>query len=170
MENQLLRISFVVLVVLLFNFIIKKIFTPKYHDPVWVSDSDPEMSKAMVDAKNNINEFLDIFNEKGEDPQVKIPFITSSGNKEYLWAQLIEINDGMLKVFLLTPPVTHDGEIDRNQTYKLEDVVDWCIIPLGYKKRKGGYTMRVMFKTVRSKNNGVLPKSLKKLEKEINLD
>lgn len=170
MENQFLRIIFVVLIVLLFNFIRNKIFNKKYLDPVWVNDSDPEMSKAMEDAKNNINEFLDIFNEKGEDPQVKIPFTTSSGTREYLWAQLLEMNDGVLKVFLLTPPVTHDGQIDRNQTYKLEDVVDWCILPLGHKNRKGAYTMRAMFKIVRSKNNGVLPKDFEKLEKELNLD
>lgn len=118
--------------------------------PLTVDENDPLMIEAIKTGKGTIGDFVKLYGQESKNAQVKIPFKTSSGETEFLWAEVKAINDTDVDVFLLTPPVTHTGQVDRNQTYKLDDIIDWAIF-LDNGKVKGGHTMKVMFKIAREK-------------------
>jgi uncharacterized protein YegJ (DUF2314 family) len=91
-----------------------------------------------------------LYEQDSKPAYVKIPFKTSSGVTEFLWAEVKAVNNTDVNIFLLTPPVTHTGQIDRNQTYRLDEIIDWGIF-MDSGKIKGGHTMKVMFKIAREK-------------------
>ncbi len=132
--------------------------------PLTIDENDPLMIEAIKAAKESINEFVVLFNKYPNSSQVKVPFQTSTGRTEFLWAKDKEINDLNLTVFLLTPPVTHNGQLDRNQSYNIENIIDWVVFQEN-EKAKGGFTMRVMFKIAREKW-GQLPENLLEEEKK----
>lgn len=132
--------------------------------PLTIDENDPLMIEAIKAAKESINEFVVLFNKYPDSSQVKVPFQTSTGRTEFLWAKVKEINDLNLTVFLLTPPVTHNGQLDRNQSYNIENIIDWVVFQEN-EKAKGGFTMRVMFKIAREKW-GQLPENLLEEEKK----
>jgi uncharacterized protein YegJ (DUF2314 family) len=132
--------------------------------PLTVDEDDPLMIEAIKTAKETIGDFVKLYGQDSKNAQVKIPFKTSSGETEFLWAEVKAINDSGVDVFLLTPPVTHTGQVDRNQTYRLDDIKDWAIF-LDNGKVIGGHTMKVMFKIARDKW-GQLPDKLLEEEKK----
>ena len=132
--------------------------------PLTIDENDPLMIEAIKNAKESINEFILFFNKYPDTSQVKVPFQTSTGRTEFLWAKVKEINELNLTVFLLTPPVTHTGQVDRNQSYNLDSIIDWVVFEENG-KAKGGFTMRVMFKIAREKW-GQLPENLIEEEKK----
>lgn len=132
--------------------------------PLAVDENDPLMVQAINTSKETIDDFVKLYRQDSKKAQVKIPFMTSSGETEFLWAEVKSINDSNVDVFLLTPPVTHTGQVDRNQTYRLADLIDWVIF-LDNGKVKGGHTMKVMFKIAREKW-GHLPDKLLEEEKK----
>lgn len=146
--------------------IIRRLFfyvpRPKF-PPIGVDKDDPRMLEAYKTAKESIGDFIELYQVKPKDAQVKVPFLTSSGETEFLWAAVQRIDNGMVEVFLLTPPVTHSGKVDRNRTYKLDDLVDWAVVSNG--KIKGGYTMRAMF-AIAKERLGKLPEALQKEEQK----
>jgi hypothetical protein len=77
-------------------------------------------------------------------------------------AEALSIDGDSIKIRLATPPVSHTGQLERLHTVPLKEIVDWIIVMPG-DKRKGGFSMRVMFKVAR-KQWGDLPDDLKKEE------
>ena len=127
---------------------------PKY-PPLAIGDDDPEMKAAMLTAQETIAEFRKLHAQHPKDALVKVPFLTSAGKTEYLAAEVLELAGEEIKVRLSTPPVSHEGQVERLQTYPVSKIVDWVIVmPEG--KRRGGFTMRVMFKKGREQW-GALP-------------
>lgn len=122
------------------------------------------MIEAMRKAKESIEKFRHLLGQPNRGGRVKVPFISNSGTKEYLWAKILSLRDSEMEVRYLTPPVTHTGRLERVHTHMVTDLVDWIVeLPSG--KYAGGYTMRVMFVRGRAQW-GSLPPELEIEEKK----
>ena len=135
--------------------------TPNF-PPLEISEDDPLMLEAMEKAKSTIGEFLELLNGEYSEAQVKVPFTSSSEVVEHLWAEVIEINDNVLSVLYYTPPVTHDGKLDRVHKHDIAEIEDWAVF-MKNGKIHGGFTQRVMFKLGREQW-GELPPELEHQE------
>ena len=149
----------VVLVVAWWWFIGRNI--PKY-PPLEISDDDPLMLEAMKKAKTTTNQFLELLSGKYSEAQVKVRFTSSSGVIEHLWGEVVELKENVLSVRYYTPPVTHEGRLDRLHEHNITEIEDWVVI-LDNGKIHGGFTQRVMFKRGREQW-GKLPPELAKQE------
>jgi len=88
---------------------------------------------------------------------VKIPFVTSTGVTEHLWAELLTLEATDMVVRYMTPPVSHVGKLDRVHRHPLTDLEDW-VVTKDSRNYIGGYTMRVMFQRGREKWGDLPPK------------
>jgi len=131
--------------------------------PLAFANDDPEMIAARKEAQNTIEEFLTLYKQYPDGAGVKVPFLSSSGETEYLAAEVVRIDLPKIKVLLTSPPVSHEGPVERSQVFDLKELADWIII-LPNNKRKGGFTMRLMFKKAREQW-GELPPELVREEK-----
>lgn len=155
---MILLIIFGVIFIIVIYWFYFRIHRPEI-PPLNIDENDPLMLKAINDSKSNIEEFKNLYSTNPNNAQVKIPFHSSTRQVEFLWGEVKKFENSRLDVFLLTPPVTHDGKLDRNQSYKLEDIIDWAFF-MNDGKIKGGYTMKVMFEIAR-REWGELPDKLK---------
>jgi hypothetical protein len=105
---------------------------------------------------------LELFKDAKDCTNVKVPFVTSSGETEHLWAELLSVEGPNMNVRYTTPPVTHSGKVERLQVHALSDLEDW-VVTKDPKKYLGGYSMRVMFRRGRELW-GDLPPELKEEE------
>jgi uncharacterized protein YegJ (DUF2314 family) len=129
-----------------------------------IAPDDPLMRAAMVKAKETIPHFRELAAAPNRGRRVKVPFMTSSGTTEFLWAEVLSLAESEMEVRYLTPPVTHTGRLERLRTLPVEDLVDWQV-ELHSGKYAGGYTMRVMF--VRGREQwGSLPPEVEAEEKK----
>jgi uncharacterized protein YegJ (DUF2314 family) len=133
--------------------------------PLQTNPDDPLLLKAMADAKASLPEFLSLARARPDTGLVKLYFVSSSNQVEYLWAEVLEVvNDDELKVRLVTPPVTHSGELDRLYICQFSEIEDWQVRD-GDDKIHGGFTQRAMFAIAR-RDGVILPKKLRELERE----
>ncbi len=132
--------------------------------PLSIGDDDPLMREAMSKAKESVGRFRELADQPNRGVRVKIPFVSSSGTTEYLWAEVLSFRDPQMEVRYLTPPVTHTGRLERLHAHPVSDLVDWQV-ELQSGKYAGGYSMRVMF--VRGREQwGSLPPELETEEKK----
>jgi uncharacterized protein YegJ (DUF2314 family) len=133
--------------------------------PLETKPDDPLLMKAMDDARKSLSEFRALLSEPRESALIKLHFVSSTNQVEHLWAEVVEvINPQELGVRLVTPPVTHSGELDRLHRCKFEDIEDWQVRDSNGKVH-GGFTQRAMFAI--AKRDGIkLPKKLAELERE----
>jgi hypothetical protein len=126
--------------------------------PLSIAPDDPMMTDAMRRAADTIPQFRELQSRPNNGVRVKVPFVTSSGTKEFLWAEVLSLNGDQMEIRYLTPPVSHTGRLERVHHYTVTELVDWQVeLPSG--KYVGGYTMRVMF--VRGREQwGQLPPEL----------
>ena len=126
--------------------------------PLEISDDDPQMEEARLKGQSTLNQFRELYRAPHRGARVKVPFVTSSGTREFLWAEVRQLGKQDVEVLYLTPPVTHTGRLERIHRHTLSDVVDWQIERLDG-SYLGGFTMRVMF--VRGRQQwGSLPPEL----------
>ncbi len=112
--------------------------------PLSIDPDDPLMAEAMRKAADTIPRLRELHAQPNNGVRVKVPFVTSSDTKEFLWAEVLSLNSEQMQVRYLTPPVTHTGRLERLHTHPVSDLVDWQVeLPDG--KYIGGYTMQVMF-------------------------
>jgi uncharacterized protein YegJ (DUF2314 family) len=133
--------------------------------PLNTAPDDPLLLKAVEKAKATLDEFKRLLKEPKKDALVKIRFVSSSNQVEHLWAEVLEVlGENELGVRLVTPPVTHSGQLDRLWRCSYEDVEDWQVRD-AVGRVHGGFTQRAMFAIAR--REGVkLPKELLDQEKE----
>jgi uncharacterized protein YegJ (DUF2314 family) len=132
--------------------------------PLEIDPGDQLMQEAMKKARTTIEDFRRYLDSDHRSANVKVPFETSSGNTEFLWAEFLRFRGAQMEVRLTTPPVTHTGRVERLREYPVSDLVDWVVeLPDG--RYAGGYTMRVMFVKGREQW-GMLPEELLKEEKK----
>jgi uncharacterized protein YegJ (DUF2314 family) len=128
---------------------------PKY-PPLAIDDNDPAMLAAQEKARASLDRFRALFDEKPKESQVKIPFATSSGQLEHLWAEVLKLSQTSMTVRYLTPPVSHTGKLERVHDHALSDIEDWVVIDQ-QDQIQGGYTQRVMFERAREEWGGLPP-------------
>jgi uncharacterized protein YegJ (DUF2314 family) len=161
MKIALIVAAVVILAVILWRFV--AVPRPKY-PPLEIGDDDPEMKAALMKAQETVTELRQLYAQHPKGALVKVPFLTSSGKTEYLAAEVLEIAGDDIKVRLSTPPVSHEGQVERLQTYPLGRIVDWVVVLPG-DKRRGGFTMKVMLKKGREQW-GSLPAGILEEEKK----
>lgn len=132
--------------------------------PLAINDDDSLMIEARCAARASIDSFKEFLSKSNKGARVKVPFITSSGQREYLWAELRDLREDKMEVLYLTPPVTHSGYLERIHIHPIDELADWQI-ETESGQYHGGYTMRVMFQRGREQW-GSLPAELEAEEKK----
>ena len=119
----------------------------------------------MAKAKGSLREFNRLLKEPRQDALVKVRFVSSSDDVEHLWAEVLEVlGENELGVRLITPPVTHSGQLDRLWRCSFEDIEDWQVRDSNGRVHDG-FSQRAMCAIAR--REGVkLPKKLSEQEKE----
>lgn len=127
--------------------------------PLLTKPDDPLLKSASQQAQETLSHFFDLYKKFPEDALVKLHFVSNTDQVEYLWAEVVEQdNDQQLQVRLVTPPVTHKGELDRLYTCEMKDIEDWAIKD-DENRIYGGFTERAMFEI--AERDGIkLPKKL----------
>jgi uncharacterized protein YegJ (DUF2314 family) len=120
---------------------------PKY-PPLAIDDNDAAMLAASEKARGSLDRFRALFEARPKESQVKIPFATSGGQIEHLWAEVLNFSEASLTVRYLTPPVSHSGKLERVHDHPMSDIEDWVVIDQ-QGQIHGGYTQRVMFERAR---------------------
>ena len=124
--------------------------------PLSIAPDDPLMTEAKEKASDSIPRLRELHAQPNNGVRVKVPFVTSSDTKEFLWAEVLSLNGDQMEIRYLTPPVTHTGRLERLHTHPVSELVDWQVeLPNG--KYVGGYTMRVMFVRGREQWGGLAP-------------
>ncbi len=120
------------------------------------------MQAAVRKARTSTDRFRAHYARWPYDAFVKIQFVSSTNQVEHLAAHVEQFDGNRLSVLLVTPPVTHEGRLERRCEIGLDEIEDWQVTePNG--TIHGGFTQRAMFEIAR--RDGVeLPKSLRELE------
>ena len=132
--------------------------------PLPIEPDDPSMREATARAKESIDRFRELADRPNRSINVKIPFVSSSGTTEYLWAEVLSFHGSQMDLRYLTPPVTHTGRLERLHTHPVSDLVDWQVESMSG-RYAGGFTMRAMFAIGRERW-GSLPPELEAEEKK----
>ena len=138
--------------------------------PLPTAPDDPLLLEALSKAKASLNDFKRLLREPREHALVKIRFVSSANEVEHLWAEVLELPGEKelgvheLGVRLVTPPVTHSGQLDRLWRCTFDDIEDWQVRDATGRVH-GGFSQRAMFAIAR--RDGVkLPRKLLEQEKE----
>lgn len=137
--------------------------------PLQIANDDPLMSEAKDKARATIARLRELAAQPNLGVRVKVPFVTSAGETECLWADLLSFQGSEMEVRYLTPPVTHTGRLERLHRHPISDLVDW-IVELESGKYLGGYTMRVMFVRAREQWKTLPPELLAEEKKYLEAD
>jgi uncharacterized protein YegJ (DUF2314 family) len=130
--------------------------------PLATDPDDPLLKDARDKARESLPQMLDLFRDYPEQTLVKIKFVSNSDQVEYLWGELKEVQDNKATLFLVTPPISHSGKLDRNMVVDFDDLEDWQVTdPEG--NIYGGFSQRAMFQIARQKY-GKLPRKLARIE------
>jgi uncharacterized protein YegJ (DUF2314 family) len=142
-----------------------KVVSPRPEFPPLETDpDDPMLLAAMAKARESIEDFKSLYKKYPDDAFVKLYFVSNTDNVEHLAAHVEEMKDDELRVLLVTPPVTHNGHLDRVYTCTFDDIEDWQVTDVAG-NIYGGFTQRAMFDIAR--REGVeLPEDLQKMEEK----
>lgn len=129
-----------------------------------IDPEDPLMKEAREEGKRTFPEFAKIYPSHISNSIVKFGFLTDSGKKEFLWGDLLELNENSAKVFIRTPPVNHKGEIVREIIISTEDIIDWQV-EFQDGTLRGGFTNLAMFKIFEREEGYMHPKFLEQVKR-----
>jgi uncharacterized protein YegJ (DUF2314 family) len=122
-----------------------------------VSSDDPLMLEAVETGKSTFSKFMEIYSDHKSDSTVRFRFETDTGAIENLWGDLLEIDDNTATVYLRTPPIHHNGELERKMTIERDQINDWQVeFPDG--TLRGGYSNRAVFKIYEREEGAIHPK------------
>jgi uncharacterized protein YegJ (DUF2314 family) len=131
--------------------------------PLEVGNDHPKIRAAVDQARERIDEFQRHVADAPERCIVKFALTTSSEAIEHVWAEVVEVDWPRLQVRLVTPPVTHQGRMERLREITAEEIEDWQAI-LEDGQIRGGFTQRAMYHIAREQW-GELPPDLAEAEK-----
>ena len=130
--------------------------------PLETDPDDPLLLAAIEKARATLSAFRELFEKYPEDVFVKLLFESNTGTIEHLAAHVEGIKGDQLQVQIVTPPVTHKGQLDRNYVCTFDDLEDWQVTDFEG-NIYGGFTQRAMFEIAR--REGVeLPQELREME------
>jgi len=128
-------------------------------DPIAISNDDPLMKEATDRARATVGTVRELLPSRPQNCYVKIPFQTSSGAVEHVWAGLISLNDKDITCQILSRPVHHQGDIPSPYYCSASALEDWQVL-MPDDTIRGGYTMRVMFQRAKERYGDRMPKDL----------
>ncbi|MES1241187.1 MAG: hypothetical protein ABUT39_06160 [Acidobacteriota bacterium] len=131
--------------------------------PLDISPDDPLMVEAMAEARRSLDRLRELAPRRPGAAHVKVRFAADSGDTEFLWAELRELHEHDMEVFLVNLPATHSEKLERLRTVPLDDLADWQV-ELEDGRFEGGGTMRVLFLRAREQW-GELPPEMVDLER-----
>ena len=164
MRTEVAVLSALVAVIVVWLFVRWRSPRPEF-PPLMTSPDDPLMVEALAKAQATMAQFLQMVRGPKESALVKLRFVSNSNQIEHLWAEVLEVlSDVELGVRLVTPPVTHSGELERVYRCSIGDIEDWQVRD-AQGKVYGGFSQRAMFAIAR--RDGVkLPRKLLQIEHE----
>ncbi|TAL32776.1 MAG: DUF2314 domain-containing protein [Alphaproteobacteria bacterium] len=132
--------------------------------PLETKPDDPLMLEAREKARGSLGEFRRLIGQYPKTGIIKLRFVSNSDQVEYLWAEVLEpLGQDSYKVRLVTPPVTHTGQLDRLYTCREDDIEDWQVTD-DQGQHHGAFSQRAMFRIAR-RDGVALPKKLQDIEK-----
>ncbi len=141
-----------------------RLSTPEF-PPLETKPDDPLLLEAMKLARQKLPQFQDLLSRPYGSALIKLNFVSSTNQVEHLWAEVLEqLGPGELGVRLVTPPVTHEGKLERLQRCSFDDIEDWQVRTIDG-KLYGGFTQRAMFAIAR-RDGLKLPKKLAEQERQ----
>jgi uncharacterized protein YegJ (DUF2314 family) len=143
--------------------LIRRYYARPEFPPLPTDPDDPLLAEARAKARATLEQFRSLYPANKERALAKIRFVTSGGTPEYLWGEVKNLEGDRIELFLVTPPVTHEGRIERLVEAPLAELEDWQITD-SEDRIFGGFTQRAMFKIARQRW-GKLPKKLQQLER-----
>lgn len=132
------------------------------YPPLGTDPDDPLMLAAMERAQATLDRFRALHARWPEDAFVKLRFVSSSGEVEHLAAHVEAWEGERLSVLLVTPPVTHEGRVERLREIGPDEIEDWQVTAADGTIH-GGFTQRAMFEIAR-REDVELPDELRRLE------
>jgi len=129
-----------------------------------VANDDPLMLKAVDNANSTFLKFLEIYPEHKSDSMVRFRFETDTEAVENLWGDLLEINEHEATVYLRTPPIHHNGELERTMSIERNQINDW-MVEFKDGTLRGGYSNRALFKIYEREEGWLHPKLLAHLDR-----
>jgi len=132
--------------------------------PLATDPDDPALLAATEQARRTIAQFRALYSRYPEDAFIKLSFTStsSSGEVEHLVAHVEGIDGDRLDILLVTPPVTHQGQVERRCEISIDEIEDWQVTEPGGAIH-GGFVQRAMFDIAR-RDGATLPPKLKKME------
>lgn len=125
--------------------------TTKTNDPVLYAESDdPELEQARKDALNNLDYFIQSFNEHSNDTKfkysLKADFI-DNGQHEHMWVSLEIIDKEQFKGYLGNEPqIVKNVKFGELITITKSQIEDWLIFDTKTNNMEGGYSVKVLQK------------------------
>jgi uncharacterized protein YegJ (DUF2314 family) len=117
-----------------------------------VEDSNPEMNRAIAQARELLPEFWKIFEhpQHGEQDFALKVKITDKHGTEHFWAIDVERKDGKIRGTINNDPdIVKNVKLGQRLEIPEADISDWLFVREG--KMVGNYTMRVLFKQMPDK-------------------
>lgn len=132
--------------------------------PLETKPDDPLLLEAREKARGTLADFRGLFAQYPKTGIIKLKFTSNSNQVEYLWAEVLAPDgDKAYKVRLMTPPVSHTGQLDRLYTCQEDDIEDWQVTD-DKGQHLGAFSQRAMFKIAR-RDGVTLPQKLQDIEK-----
>lgn len=126
--------------------------------PLEINPKDPLMKEAVARAKESLQLFCELAAQPHRSRRVKLAVVTTSGAREYLWADLLSITGSEMTIRYLLPPGQKELLFNRVATRQLPELVDWQVESRDG-TYTGGFTIRVMLQRGREQW-GTLPPEL----------
>src|SRR5688500_6242877 len=124
------------------------------HRATPIDPDHPLWREAIDRARESIGMLWALHAEAGPEAMVKYAFITSSGEKEHVWGELLELSEDSMRVTMETPPIHHRGELPRELNVPISDLEDWQLsLPDG--RIRGGFTTQAQIKIARESGSPI---------------
>lgn len=128
---------------------------------IGVSKDDPEMKKAMADARAHLPHFWQVMAEAKngeEDFSIKIR-ITDGKEVEYFWCNELKVEKGVVTAMIDNDPeLVKTVESGQRIPVKEADIVDWFYMK--HDKMIGNYTSRPLMKSMNAEEKEFLKDKL----------
>jgi len=129
-----------------------------------IDPDDPLMKEARRLARENITRLRALFPEHQHDTVVRFPLRVKSGKTEYVWGDLLELNDATANIFLRTPPIEEADIPGRRLTIPTSDIDDWQI-EFQDGTLRGGFTNRAVFRITEREEGRLHPTLREELQR-----
>jgi hypothetical protein len=76
--------------------------------PLSIAPDDPLMREATSKAKESVARLRELAGQPNRGIRVKIPFVSSSGTTEYLWAEVLSFRDAQTEILWVSTNASRD--------------------------------------------------------------